>query len=367
MQVLERSADGIDLRILNVSDSDMSRAAPDAIATNIGAGPVTPHPLAEDLYHVSLATIAAHFGGLVSTNNAAHGIKAVQAGMGSLEFKQVVESVGRRVIEKAYSRDDTLNKIARALPKPSLKHDYLASVELTNGLDEVSEGAERPLLKGAVNDRETAPIKSYGLAILIQRRDVINNDQRLVGQLFDEAGQLAQRHELKTTMGYIESNPTLPELDSRGGADRAWFGSGDGNLLTGQTADLSGLEAGNKALREQTAPNGDQENIAARFVLCSPDHEFTLRQIIHEAGLPLEVMPSAHIDGSRFYMLADPARQPALGVKFIGNPTDRRIKTWSLSPVRKLPIELDGIGYVLDVDLAPVAISRKGIVRVELA
>jgi hypothetical protein len=168
-------------------------------------------------------------------------------------------------------------------------------------------------------------------------------------------------------MGYLESNPTVPELDSRGGADRAWFTAGDGNLVTGSTADLAGLEAGNKALREQTAPNGDPENIAARFVLCSADHEFTFRKIIHEAGLPLEVVPSAHIDAGGFYMLADPARQPAIGVKFIGNPTDRRIKTWTLSQVGKMPIQFDGIGYTVDVDMAPVAISRKGIVKVTLA
>ncbi|MDZ7789401.1 MAG: hypothetical protein U5L08_02685 [Xanthomonadales bacterium] len=205
-----------------------------------------------------------------------------------------------------------------------------------------------------------------GLAIYIQRRDVINNDQALIAQLFAEAGQLGHRHETKKVIEYLESNPTLPELDSKGGSDRAWFTSDDGNLIAMGNADLATLDAANAIMRDQTAPNGDKQNIQAKYILCPTQLEYTFRKAVKDGDLPLEVVASAHIAFDRYYLLADPARQPALGVQFLGRPTDRRIKSWSLRSILRMPAEYDGAGYVLNVDMSPVAMSRKGIVRVNI-
>jgi hypothetical protein len=365
MKTLERSAEGLDLRILDVSELDLLRAAPDAIATNAGYGPAAPHPLAEDLFEINLATMAAHYGNLVSTTSARHGFKAVAAGMKSLEFTEIVENVGKRVITKTFERDDTINRIARPLPKENFKASYLASVELLTQLESQVENAELPMLMGRVTDQKTPELRSWGLAIFVQRRDVINNDQLLLGQLFEEAGQLAHRHQIKTVIDYIESNPTLPELDSKGGEPRDWFTVSDGNLVTG-TLSGNGLRTANKAMRNQTAASGDKENIAPKIILCPTAAEYELRKVVKDGDLPLEVVPSCHIGDDHYYVLADPAQQPALGVQFLGRPTDRRIKTWALRTVPKMPAHYDGIGYVLNVDMSPVAMSRKGIVRVDL-
>jgi hypothetical protein len=363
MQTIERSVDGIDLRILNVSGRDLIRAAPDAISTNIGAGPAAPHPLADDLYDVNLATIAAHFGGLVNTGNPAHGVKALQTGLSSYEFKTILEKTGRRVIEKTYERDDTLNRICRPLPQDDLKANIISDITIDTDLDEMNEGGEKPLLMGKVSDRQTNRMKSWGLAILVQRRDIVNNDQALIARLFAEAGQLAQRHEIKRVISYLESNPTLPELDSKRGSDRPWFTADDGNLVAG-SADAAGLDAGLQALRNQKAANGDAENIKGRYILAPGSDEYTLSKAVHESGLDLDVIVHPNISADHFYILADPARQPAIGVQFLGPADAREVRTWILSQVRKMPVQYDGIGYTLDVDLAPMAISRKGIVKV---
>lgn len=365
MQTLERSADGLDLQILNVSGFDLAKGAPDAIATNAGYGPASPHPLAEDLYSVNLATIAAHFGGLVNTNGKLHRIKAVQQGMKSVDFQGIIESVGHRVVTKTFAADDTLNKIARPLPRADFNPTNLAKVELLNALESQQENAEHPLLIGRASEHRTPPIDSWSLAILVTRKDVVNNDQLLIAQLFAEAGQLAQRHEVKTTIEFLESNPTLPELDGKGGSDRAWFTEADGNLVTAGN-NLLGLAIAAEAMREQTAANGDKENIAPKIVLCSARLEYQVREYVRQADLPLEVVTNPDIASDHYYLLADPARQPAIGVQFIGRPDARRIQTWSLKGVGKLPIEYEGAGYVLHVDMSPAAISRKGIVRVDV-
>ena len=362
----ERSAAGIDLAVLNISDTDLARAAPDAIAVHGGYAPRAPHPLAADLKGHTLATIAAHFGGLVNTNNPHHTSKALVNGLSSIGFKTIIEKTARRIVEKAYQRDDTLNRIARPLPQENFKANLVSSVTMHRDLEQTQEGGERPLLMGKVSDNETNKVGSWGLAILIQRRDVINNDQVLIAQLFAEAAQLAQRHELKKVIAYLESNPELPELDSKGGSSRDWFTVDDGNLVAGDLRKVEGLDAAFQTMRNQTAANGDRENIQPRFILASPKHEIILNHMIHDAGLELDVIVHPDISDDHYFALADPARQPAVGVQFIGPPDAREIRTWSISQVRKLPIEYDGLGYTLDVDLAPTAISRKGIVRVEL-
>ena len=359
----ERSAAGIDLAVLNISDTDLARAAPDAIAVHGGYAPRAPHPLAADLRGHTLATIAAHFGGLVNTSNPHHTSKALVNGLSSIGFKTIIEKTARRIVEKAYARDDTLNRIARPLPQENFKANLVSSVTMDRNPEQVHEGGERPLLMGKVSDNETNKMDSWGLAILIQRRDVINNDQVLIAQLFAEGANLAQRHELKRVIAYLESNPELPELDSKGGSSRDWFTVDDGNLVSGNVG-FNGLDVAAQAMRAQTAASGDPENIAPALVLCSSVHEYSLRKVITEAGLDLQVIPSPHIASSRYYVLADPARQPAIGVQFLGAPDASEIKTWSLGQVRKLPIEYDGLGYTLDLDLSPAAISRKGIVRV---
>jgi hypothetical protein len=361
---IERNAEGIELSVLNVSNSDLTRAAPDAIATNIGCGPKVPHPLADDLSNATLATIAAQFGGLVNTANKAHTVKALQTGLSSYEFKTILEKTGRRVIEKTYQRDDTLNRICRPLPQDDLKSNIISDITIDTDLEEMNEGGEKPLLMGKVSDRQTNRMKSWGLAILVQRRDIVNNDQALIARLFAEAGQLAQRHELKQVISYLESNPTLPELDSKGGNDRAWFTADDGNLVAG-SADAAGLDAGLQALRNQKAANGDSENIKGRYILAPGSDEYTLAKAVHESGLDLEVIVHPNISADHYYIIADPARQPAIGVQFLGPADAREIRTWVLSQVRKMPVQYDGIGYILDVDLAPMAISRKGIVKVD--
>lgn len=366
MQKLERSADGLDLQILNVSGFDLAKGAPDAIATNAGYGPASPHPLAEDLYSVNLATIAAHFGNLVNTDGSLHKIKAVQQGIKSIDFQGILESVGHRVVTKTFAADDTLNKISRPLPRADFNPTNLAKVELVNALESQQENAEHPMLIGRASEHRTPPIDPWSMAILVTRKDVVNNDQLLIAQLFAEAGQLAQRHEVKTAIEYLESNPTLPELDGKEGADRAWFTEDDGNLIETGLSSYLGLGTAAQTLRNQTAANGDKENVEPRFILASSNLEYPFREALRQLDSPLELVVSPHLTDDRYFLMADPARQPALGVQFIGRPDARRIQTWSLKSVGKLPIEYEGAGYVLHVDMSPAAISRKGIVRVDL-
>ncbi|MDZ7789402.1 MAG: hypothetical protein U5L08_02690 [Xanthomonadales bacterium] len=84
------------------------------------------------------------------------------AGIKSIEFTGMLENVGRKVVTKTFERDDTINRIARALPKENFKPSHLASVSLVTSMDGQPENSELPMLIGKVSDAKTPGLDSWG-------------------------------------------------------------------------------------------------------------------------------------------------------------------------------------------------------------
>lgn len=354
-------------QILPISSRDLERAVPDILALRCGVGPVrngNPHPLADQYRETNLANIAASFGGLLDPSNPAEVTRALRSGISSVQFSAGLELFGRHIIGRQFAQDDTVRRLCRPLPVPDFKPQNRATIQVT-GLKEAPEGAELPVITGRVFERQDRPLKTWAAALLIGRESILNDDMELVGQLFGETGEMLARNESREVFSFLDSNPTTAELDGRGGSARAWFTVEDGNLITGQSMNLAGITAAAAALRKQTGPDGHPANIKPAFLLVPVESEMAARAIVHDSGLPLEVMTSPFINAGRFYLAARHEERPAIGLQFLGSPGDG-IRTWTVSAARKLPPTFEGVGHHVVQDLRPVALSRRGLVRVEL-
>lgn len=353
--------------IIPASARDLERALPDILSMRTGQDPIrpgNPHPLAVEYRDEHLANLAAAFGNLLDTSDPQAVTRAFRAGITSAQFSAGLELTGRHMIGRAFRQDDSVRKLCRPLPVPDFKPRNRATVQVT-GLKQGVENSELPLITGHVHERVDPPLMTWTGMVLLSRETLINNDAQLVADMFGEVGEMLQRNEQRQVFTYLDSNPELPELDGRGGSARAWFTADDGNLLTGQTLNLAGLSAATAALRNQQGQDGHPANANPAYLVVPTESETTARGLVHDNGLPLELLVSPFIAAGRFYVAARHEERPAIGLQFLGDPGDQ-IRTWSVSAARKLPPTMEGIGHHVNQDLRPVAVSRRGIVRIEL-
>ena len=97
------------------------------------------------------------------------------------------------------------------------------------------------------------------------------------------------------------------------------------------------------------------------------DHEAGFRALLSDSRwADVDLIVSTEIDPARWYLLADPERRAAIGLRYVGLPGGE-VQTWVMGSAKVNPEQFDGIGFTADQDLDATPISRRGIVRVQAA
>ena len=325
-------------------------AAPDAVLMAIGHAPQHPHPLADGL---TLRQIAYAAGFQVREQQPhEHDLSVMARGMCSQDFGSVLagayviptraaydSSAGDHLAIAATIEVDNFNPVEM----PALDADIKLEVLTENG--SVKHGVAM-LAGGARSVR----LVSYAKGVLISRETIINDQAKLISQTVSSAGASAARIEARLIASALENPASLDD-----GAPV--FGIEYGNLIE---AALTGpnLGAAMALLRTQLTSAGQRSGLAARFIVTSPELEYTARHEIRQSGLDLEVAVLADLPPARWYLLADPIASPAVGIlRLTGTRHPIRVEQ------RRIPFEVDGSMIQVAADLGATLLRRTGIVR----
>lgn len=310
------------------------------------------HPAVDrilDTGHV-LATWATTFAppDVVATNLS----KAQVMGFNSNDFQFGLASVLQSATVQTFRLKQEHRKLARRVPvRNFLEHDT-GHIDADTSLLPVNEGEEFQYSTGLqLVNSATAKVQSYGRLYSVSREALVNDDIAAIGRLFSNVGAHAARLESRLLHELLASNATLSDSEPMFHADH-------NNLSTAGAFSATSLQAAMTLLRNQLTPIGEKCDLDAYAVVVPSQYELAARQVIREAGLPIETHVSCWLPDDDWYLLADPLEAPVLGLLHIEGGDAPTVLA------DKARIETGGVMISAMFITAVVALGRLGAVKV---
>lgn len=338
--------------VIDHNPREILAAAPDALALAMGAHVHAPHPFADAVARAPLRT-AAIAAGLLNGTRQSGETEAAVLGRG-LRTTDFAGALAAALQQAARSRFDAQAAHLAAVGTVEVKRlgiaEAVGALDLAAPFGDVSDGLEYKVSNGSLRDGETITLSSLGRIIGLSREAIFNDDHELIEDAISATGVAAARHEARLVAAALEANGNLTD-------GSAVFNAAFGNV-SAAAFDVAGLSAAMGALRTQPAADGQALDAAAVSLIVAPGLEFSARQLVYQAGLPLVVLVLPGLASGRFYVIAsrDVARNIAVGrLEGASHP----LAVEGLKP----PLDFDGAAVRVRIDTAAAMLGRVGIVR----
>jgi len=333
----------------DLNPREVMAAGNDILLNGLGQPPKNPHPLATDR-EIGLVDLAYAAGAVARTPQVGEHDRAVMGrGLGTIDFSRLLSEAGQAIVSRTYTAAaDHLSYTAIVAAK-DFRHVDLPGLNADIRLDplnDISEftHADAPIAPGA----QGVQLTTYGRALHISRQVVINDAFGFMRQLFSNIGASGSRKEAELLATQLESAQLLD----------------DGEVVFNATNTLASVlsaEAVGAAMammRSALTPAGQKSDLAARHLIVSPELELHASTLVRDSGLNMSVHALANLPAGRWFLLADPAIQPVVGLlRLAGSKTATTVEP----AVRRF--ENDGVAIKLRADLGCVLLSRTGIVK----
>lgn len=329
-------------------------AAPDTIAMRAGAKLGRPHPLAHEL---DLRDIAYACGILEKQPGAYETDQAVMGrGMGTSDFSRALADGVRSVTIATYGAQ--AEHLAFVVPQQvSNFHPVnIPALEADVDLTPLTEGASIQAFSAMLSSgaREVR-LTTYARAIRISREAIINNQATDIGRLFGSIGSSGARLEARMVAAAMEANAALEDDDV---VFDAKYSNVLGTIEAPAALTPTNLGLAMALLRTQPTASGQRADLRAKHIVVEPALEFAARAMVREAGLDVTVSVLADLPAGRWYLLADPATCPTVGVLRLQDAKNPlRIEQ------KRRPPQFDGACLTATADLGACMLRRVGIVR----
>jgi hypothetical protein len=314
--------------------SEIIAAAPDAIAHMVGAAPAQPHPLAGSLRLIDLAYAC---GRRVRQKKAIDTHLAVAGfGLGTSDFSGLLAQGLVHATVGTYDAQAAHMAFCTPVAVENFHEVSMPSLDADMALEPLAERAELTHFVGFIGSGAVkVQLRSYGRKFGLSRTAIINNDLLSFARLVLSAGTNAARLESRLVATSLESNPAL---------DDALNAASLGTALS--------------YLRTQKTEAGQLADLAGKHLVVEPALEMAARDLVRNAGLEITVTVLAHLPTGRWYLAADPAVHPVVGVLRLAN---------SKKPIRVerayRPKAYDGTVIGVVADLGACILRRTGVVR----
>ena len=324
-------------------------SAPDAIAVQSGAKVERPHPLAHGLSfkEIALACCLVH-----NPHDEDRSSAVVSAGMSTSDFSQILLD-GFGIITKAmyHSQAEHLSFVSTEEVK-NYNPTPISAIDIDLTLDELTECQEIQQFNAALSGGGlTARLTSFGKLITVTREAVYNNQIADIGRLFSAAGLSVARLESRLVATAMEGNPLMND-------QLPVFGAEFLNDLPGEVFTGTAVGKAMSMLRKQLTASGHEANLRARHLVVEPDLEFYARTAVQDLGVEITVSVLASLPAGRWFLLADPAVCPTVGVlRLFGAKTPVRLG----KPTQR--VFKEGIHTRVIADIGACLLRRNGIVR----
>ena len=302
----------------NDDTAQVQTRAADALAFRMAGGEVP--AASREFVGMSLRDLAADC--LTRSGESVRGMSADELFHRSLstsDFPLVVSNAMGKVAAQAYkAAESPLKALARQRTLPNFKDSASIRIGEMGRLEEMTESGEFKHTNRAESG-EVMRLKTFGRAINVSRKLLIDDDLNLLGDMTAAMGQAAAQTEAEEMVALLTGNPSLSD-------GTPVFDATRGNSVSGVPSALSetALSAARKHMRTVKGLDGKTIiDAKPKYLIVSPDLETSAEKLLASiyaatsadvaafAGkLTLVVEP--RLTGNTWYVLADPAQVPSM-------------------------------------------------------
>lgn len=244
-----------------------------------------------------------------------------RAAHGTSDFPLVVSNaMGKVALDSYGAAESPLKRLARQRTLPNFKPSQSIRLGEMGRLEEMSEQGEFTHTSRAETG-ESMSLKTFGRAISVSRKLLIDDDLNMLGDMTSAIGQAAAQTEADELVSILTTNPNMADGNPVFYAARGNL-AGSGTSI-GSAGDLGALDSARQAMRKTKGLDGKP-----RFLLVGPDHETAAEQLlatIYPAKIEdtnpfasrLELIVEPRIEDDGWWLFADPSRVPALQFAYL--------------------------------------------------
>lgn len=251
-----------------------------------------------------------------------------RAAHGTSDFPLVVSNAMSKVALDSYrAAESPLKRLARQRTLPNFKPSQSIRLGEMGRLEEMTEHGEFTHTSRAETG-ESMSLKTFGRAISVSRKLLIDDDLNMLGDMISAIGQAAAQTEADELVSILTSNPNMADGNPVFYAARGNL-AGAGTSI-GSAGDLGALDAARQAMRKTKGLDGKTiVDAKPRFLLVGPDHETAAERLMAEIypatvddanpfASRLELIVEPRLENSDdWWLFADPARVPALQFAYL--------------------------------------------------
>lgn len=311
------------IRVTGANDdpAQIQTRAADALAFRMAGGDLP--EASREYLGMSLRDLAAE--SLTRSGVSTRGMSADEVfhrSLGTSDFPLVVSNAMGKVAAQAYqAAESPLKALARQRTLPNFKTSTSIRIGEMGRLEEMTEHGEFTHTNRA-EAGETMALKTFGRAINVSRKLLIDDDLGLLGDMTAAMGQAAAQTEAEELVALLTGNPVLSD-------GTAVFHASRGNTVAGALPVLSevALTSARKHMRTVKGLDGKTIiNAVPKYLVVSPDLETDAEKLlatIYAATtddvqpIKLSLVVEPRLTGDAWYLLADPASVPSIQYAYL--------------------------------------------------
>jgi HK97 family phage prohead protease len=305
----------------NDDPAQIQTRAADALAYRMAGGELP--DASREFVGMSLRDLAAE--SLTRSGVSTRGMSADEVfhrSLGTSDFPLGVSNAMGKVAAQAYkAAESPLKALARQRTLPNFKTSTSIRIGEMGRLEEMTEDGEFTHTNRA-EAGETMELKTFGRAINVSRKLLIDDDLGLLGDMTAAMGQAAAQTEAEEMVKLFTGNPNLSD-------GTAVFHASRGNTAAAGLPVLSeaALTAARKHMRTVKGLDGKTIiNAVPKYLVVSPDLETDAEKLlatIYAATtddvqpIKLSLVVEPRLTGDAWYLLADPASVPSIQYAYL--------------------------------------------------
>ncbi|MCC0063616.1 MAG: HK97 family phage prohead protease [Defluviimonas sp.] len=296
----------------------------DALAFRMAGGELP--DASREFVNMSLRDMAAD--ALTRAGESVRGLSADElftraAAHGTSDFPLLVSNaMGRVALDSYRAAESPLKALARQRTLPNFKESTSIRLGEMGRLEEMTEHGEFTHTSRAEQGEKMA-IKTYGRAINVSRKLLIDDDLNMLGDMTAAIGAAAAQTEADELVSTFTGNPLLSD-------GTAVFATGRGNMAAaGADITETALHAARLAMRGVTGLDGKTIiGVTPRYLVIGPELETKAEKLfaaIYAATtddvqpIRLKLVVEPRITGTGWFVMADPAAVPSLQFAYLSS------------------------------------------------
>ncbi|AHK80560.1 hypothetical protein M911_01585 [Ectothiorhodospira haloalkaliphila] len=344
-------------------------ALPDGLLKRSGINPTAAHPDSDACARMDLAELARLTGELVIARDGrprpASDHAVMSMGMLSTDYLMGMSRALERLMVRQFDVGTEHRRFCARKNAPDFRPVELPTADLGDGLHEQAELSEVRHDELRINRGEVLKLRSFGTALKVSRRVIVNDQWDTLAEAFSALGGSAGRLEGRMVYDALENTDTLADGEPVFHADH---GNRVESALT--KAGLSQAMAALRTMKINLGRKAEPANMTARHLVVSAASELEANELLHTAGLEyngrqlvtetgagVSVTATPHLPAGRWYLLPDPTVFPVVAVLSMND------RGWPITvgPTRLPSDRFDGIALKFLADLGVGMVSRLAI------